>query len=109
VKYGVCLEGTIRASSDEDVESHLDQVMTELLELQAEDPSIDVALDERRVSLAVAVEASNPLEAIDRASSFIRAAIHAAGGATPDWPTADDGAWSIRLIGVRSGELVAAP
>lgn len=108
MKFGVCLEGAIRAKSDEDVESHLDEVMAELQKLDAGDPSIDVDLDQRRVVLAVAVDAPNPLAAIDRASSFIRSAIHAAGGATPDWPSAEDGVWAIRLIGVRSGELITA-
>lgn len=106
MKFGVCLDGMIIADDESDVESHLDEVMTELLRLDAEDCSIDTDLGAHRVTLAVAVEAGNPLEAVDQASGFIRAAIHAAGGATPDWPSADHGAWAIRLIGVRSGELV---
>ena len=93
VKFGVCLEGAIRAESDQDVESHLDEVMDELLKVDAGDPSIDVDLDKRRVFLAIVVEAPNPLAAIDQSSSFIRSAIHAAGGATPDWPSAEDGVW----------------
>lgn len=108
MKFGVCLEGRITATSDEEIESHLDEVMAELLNLGAGDPSIDVDLDEHRVALAVAVDAPNPLDAIGLASSFIRSAIHAAGGVTPDWPSADAGVWAIRLIGVRSGELVTA-
>lgn len=106
LKFGVCLIGDIIAESDKDVEAHLDEVMSELLALDAEDPSIDVDLSERRVTLAVTVDAPNPLEAIDKASGFIRTAIHAAGGATPDWPAPDAGAWGIRLVRVQSGELV---
>jgi hypothetical protein len=108
LKFAVCLEGTIVAKSDVDVERHLDQVMAELLEIGADDPSIDVDLGAQRVDLAVAVDAANPLDAANTASALIRTAIHAAGGATPDWPAADVGAWAIRLMAVRSGELIQA-
>lgn len=108
MKFGVCLEGAIVANTDDELEMHLDEVMAQLLTLDAEDASIDLDLAAQRVNLALTVDAGNPLEAIAQASGFIRTAIHAAGGATPDWPPADAGVWAIRLIGVRSGELVQA-
>lgn len=106
MNFAVRLRGTIVASSDQAVESHLDDFMKELLHLRAEDPSIDVDLSTRAVDLSVLVRAANPLEAVIHASGFIRSAIHAAGGATPDWPGAQADAWAIRLVSVRSDELI---
>jgi hypothetical protein len=115
VRFGVTLDGTISvgptASADADalVESHLDTVMDELMTLNASDA--DIALDSTdgyHVAFSVVVTASNPIAAVDEASGLIRSAIHAAGGNTPDWPNPHDDAWAVRLIGVRSSELVTA-
>lgn len=111
VRFVVSLVGRITVSDetgadvtdgrDELIEEHLDQVMDELYNLGAADPSIDLSDD--IVEFAVLVEAANPLGAVSIASGLLRTAIHAAKGATPDWPTSPDhGAWAVSLVSVRS-------
>jgi hypothetical protein len=90
------------------IETHLDAVMEELLHLGAEDTTIDLDLSRQVIEFAVQVSAVNPLGAAAQASGLLRSAIHAAGGATPDWPDPDDEtAWQIQLVSVHS-ELVEA-
>ena len=120
VRFGVALEGTISVARDDGkpaenpdalIEAHLDDVMDELLGLDAGDATISVDLeddDNKLVKLSVVVESSNQVEAVEKASGVIRTAIHAAGGGTPDWPVPYDGAWAVRLIRVESAELVPA-
>lgn len=105
--FSVALRGVITAAGgkQDDVEAHLDSVMEELLQLGAEDPSIEAALADGSVSILVTVSAINPLQAVTQASGFIRAAIHAAGGSTPDWPDVHHGAWSMQLLGVSAGRV----
>lgn len=86
------------ANADELIESHLDEVLDELLRLEAIDPSVDLDLTEHEVTLSVLVEKPNPIDATNAASVLIRTAIHAANGSTPDWPGALDKAWSVQLL-----------
>ncbi|MHB8220286.1 MAG: hypothetical protein ACYDHU_08185 [Acidimicrobiales bacterium] len=99
-------DGNVIDDSDVLIEQHLDEVMEELLHLDAQDPSIilDMSSD-NEVTFSVLVEASNPLQAVERASGQLRSAIHAAHGSTPDWPGRSDKAWAVTLVSVRS-ELV---
>lgn len=82
--------------------AHLDEVMDELLTLDAQDPGIDLDLTECHVTVSVLVNANNPLDAISVASGLIRTAIHKAGGSTPDWSDPDASVWSVVLLSVRS-------
>lgn len=104
-------DGNVVVDANKIIEEHLDQVMEELIHLGAMDPSIDVDLtvDEAggAVAFSVMVEAGNPIGAASQASGLLRTAIHAAGGATPDWPGPHEEVWACRLIGMRS-ELVDA-
>ncbi|MGH9108466.1 MAG: hypothetical protein ACRDY3_03200 [Acidimicrobiales bacterium] len=85
------------------IEAHLDEVMDELSKLDAQDPSIDLDMAaENEAAFSVLVEAPNPLDAVNHASSQLRAAIHAAQGSTPDWPGPADKAWAMTLVSVRS-------
>lgn len=84
------------------IEDHLDEVMEEMERLGAGDPSIDLDLTCGKVGFSVLVLADNPLDAVDAASSVVRSAIHAAGGATPNWPDVNDRAWAVKLVAVRS-------
>ncbi len=104
---------------DEVITERLDQVMDELMTLQA-DAGIDLELSSREVTFDVLVSAANPLSAVAQASSLLRTAVHAAGGGTPDWPGPDEEAWTITLVSVCSkpvpelmpqpeGPLVGAP
>ncbi len=100
--FNVALRGVIIAPDGKqgDIEAHLDRIMEGLLELRAQDPGIEATLSDGSVFIHVMVGAPNPLDAINQASGFIRSAVHAAGGATPDWPDAHHGAWSMQLLGV---------
>ena len=83
------------------IEDHLDQVMEELDNIGATDPSIELTGDV--VEFTIMVGARNPLGAVSQASGLLRTAIHAAEGATPDWPTSPDGGvWAVELVSVRS-------
>jgi hypothetical protein len=119
MNFVVTFEGsiTVRESSTEQsvnvgelIESHLDAVMDEFDKVDAQDPEIDLDLGTRRVKLSVLVSATNPDGAIHSASPQIRSAIHGAGGSTPDWPSTDDQAWSVRQVqmSVRPAHLVDA-
>jgi hypothetical protein len=88
------------------IESHLDDVMDELDKLDAADPRIDLDLVNNSVTFSVLVEAANPIGAVDEASGILRTAIHAAHGATPDWPGRHDQAWAVRLLSLRSDPVV---
>lgn len=107
--FSVALRGVIVASSGEqaDVERRLDDVMEELLHLQSADPSIEATLEDGSVRISVTVTAADPLQAANEASGLIRAAVHAAGGGTPDWPDAGHRAWSMRLLGVSANQAAA--
>lgn len=110
VEFAVELRGciSIQGSSDRSadaaiIEKHLDQVMEELMVLDAQDPSIELDLtNDNEVTFSLAVEVPNPVSAVEIASGLLRTAIHAAGGGTPDWPNIDDEAWSIQLLGISS-------
>lgn len=113
MKFIVNLEGSIDVTSDDTalatdaerrstIEAHLDDVMDELLTLAADDPTIDVDLATGHLSLAVVVEAKNPVGATAQASGLFRTAIHAAGGHTPDWPNEDNPSWAVRLMDLRA-------
>lgn len=97
-----------RVPDEEQVlESHLDTVMEELTLLDARDPAIDLDLSDNSVVMSVMVQAPNPVKAVSEASGFLRTAIHAAGGSTPDWPGQYDKAWEVMLVSLRC-DLVTA-
>ena len=85
----------------DEMDRHLDDVMDQLIELDALDPSISLSDD--LVEFSVVVFGSNPLVATETAGSVLRTAIHAANGGTPDWPTSSDHeAWSVSLVGLNA-------
>jgi hypothetical protein len=104
--FVVDLDGNPVADDEHVIEAHLDQVMDELLDLDAQDPSIDLdRAASNEVAFSVLVEAVNPLDAVNEASGLLRTAIHAASGATPDWPGPSDKEWAVTLVSV-STELI---
>lgn len=100
-------QGEAVPNEDELIECHLDEVMDELLALDALDPAIDLDLERKAATFAVAVEASDPLEAANNASGFIRSAIHAAKGSTPDWPGPTHNAWSVQILSLSADPVPA--
>lgn len=88
--------------TDAIIEAHLDEVMNEMMALGTRDPSIELDLTTGQVSFSVLVESANPIGAAAAASGFVRTAIHAAGGATPDWPGPTHEAWAVQWMALRS-------
>lgn len=112
MKLGVRLEGrVVGTSSPEQLGEHLDRVMDELLKLKADDPSINATLASGVVEMSVTVDAGSFPEGARRGMDVIRTAIHAAGGATPDWPTElSPKQWGVILeeTSIRKTDLVDA-
>ena len=117
LRFVVSLGGRVSARHDDGtpmtddetsvaIEHHLDNVMEELLQLDALDPTI--GLDADTVEFSVMIEAINPVDAVNRASSTLRTAIHAAGGGTPDWPKVSDEVWGVWLVSVRTDAVLSS-
>lgn len=76
--------------SDGALESKGDRVMSALIDLESVDPRLAdsaVSLDaaSRIMTIGLVVSGSDYEETVTHALTSIRTAIHAAGGATPDW------------------------
>ena len=85
-----------------DIEGFFDRVMEELLRLDAvEDSTISASLAKKTVTIMLTIDAPSPEGAATVGMSAIRAAFHAAGAATPDWPRFDE-------LSIGTGELVGA-
>lgn len=117
--FVVSLVGTIAVSDDQGntppnigalLEDHLTDVMDRLIEINATDPDIELDLTNCGVRLAILVDADDPDKAVAQASPIVRSAIHAAGGSTPEWPDANNNAWSVDQVtlSVRAVDLVSA-
>jgi len=85
-------------------ESHLDDVAEALTELSDVDGDIGGSLDAGRVDLCITVEADSRADAITRALSAARSAIHTAGGHTGGW----DG-WFSKLLDNDDYALTSTP
>ena len=77
---------------------HFEAVLDQLAEIEAGDPTLtdsdlSVNLHEGRAELAISVAVDSLEEAVTVGSAAIRAAIHAAGGFTPDWENVN---WNFR-------------
>ncbi len=68
------------------IEQQADAVMNELLNLEADDPSVGGSLAKGYLEVEVSVESVTLEEALATGASQIRAALHAAGVGTADWP-----------------------
>ena len=83
-----------------DPEGFFDRVMEELLRLDAvDDSTISASLVKKAVTIMVTIDAPSPEGAAAIDMSSTRAAFHAAGAATPDWPLFDE-------LSIGAGELV---
>ena len=84
----------------EDLEGFLDGVMEELLRLEGvEDSTVSASLAQEQVTIMVTVDTPTPELATFVGMSAIRAAFHAAGASTSDWPTFHDLSVGTELIG----------
>lgn len=89
------LHGQSRAGADA-----VSPVMDELLRLEHHDNIVDSALsfdaDQQQVTIEVVGCGEDEMEALVHGISAIRTAIHAAGGATRQWPNASETWTTIR-------------
>lgn len=83
------------AGTPQEFHRHGEKVMEELLKLEICDPDLSDSgvgtdADQSTVTVSLLVFADDEAQALDKALTAIRSAVHAAGGSTPFWPTADD-------------------
>lgn len=86
--WRLILESSSQATN---LEAVADDVMTALLSLEQVDPLLSdsaIALDipKKEIEISVSSECSAIDDGVRHAMAAIRTAIHAAGGATPEWP-----------------------
>jgi hypothetical protein len=96
--------GFIAANDGQDnqdgLEQFLDRVMEELLTLDnVKDPTLTAALARGRFSIMLTVDEDLPENAAVVGMAAIRTAFHAAGAATPSWPTFHDLSIATTLVG----------
>lgn len=81
---------SVRTNDKDGLGAHSEAVMEQLLLLEAADNIIDSAVSTDRGKSQVTIEVvgcgADDMEALIHGVTAIRTAIHAAGGATPDWP-----------------------
>lgn len=85
-------------------DAHLDEVGDALADTPDVDGDVGADLDAGRVDICITVEADNRADAMAKALSAARSAIHTAGGHTPGW----DG-WLSKLLDNDDYALTSAP
>lgn len=70
----------------EQLETLFDFAMEELIALGVENPAIEASGKDASFEVSVVVEEVDEEHAIAKAASLVRAAAHAAGLSTPNWP-----------------------
>lgn len=96
----------------EDVHAHGRRVMEELLRLEeCNSDFTDSAVSTNAGTSTITVEllvlnTADPTTALQRALDLIRTAAHAAGGATPDWPTVSE--MPVQVQFAKTQELASA-
>lgn len=81
------------------------RIMDELADLGVADPLIGGNMSTGEVEISVMVDADSYLEAVQKAMTVIRTAIHAAEGSTPGWPRLDAAIRSIQAEEVAEAEV----
>jgi hypothetical protein len=94
------------------LESVADDVMTALLSLEQIDPllcdsAIALDLSRKEISISISSESASIDDGVRHAMAAIRTAIHAAGGATPEWSEAQ-ASGTAREWSVQHEELVVS-
>lgn len=86
MNFTVTYQGRLISDApDEQIEACLTRVMDGLVTLGVDDPSVGATLGTRQVEISLFLEAATLEEALNQGAATIRAAIHAAGGGTPEW------------------------
>lgn len=66
-------------------EAHLDNVAEAFAELTDVDGDVGADLESGRIDLCMTLQSNNPGDAVTKAVTAARTAVHAAGGSTPGW------------------------
>ena len=110
MKFRVTLEGRLTSSSgtlDSDARSALAIAMKELNGLGARNAAIELDSATGAITITCAVEATDPVRAVQPASDNIRLALYEGNIGTPEWPDADDPRWRVEFINSRAEALIA--
>lgn len=107
--WRLMLDASSRATN---LEAVADGVMTALVSLEQVDPSlsdsaIGLDLSKKEIEISVSSECASIDDGVRHAVAAIRTAIHAAGGATPEWPDAQ-APGTVREWSVQHEELVVS-
>lgn len=111
MKFRVTLDGIIASSNGdigESVRQVLDVAMEELNGLGARNAAIDLNHQTGEIVITCAVEAPDPVAAVQPASDNIRLALQKAEIGTHEWPATDDSHWTVEWINSRAEALTAA-
>jgi hypothetical protein len=79
------VDGVVCDSPEVEIERAFDSTMQELLKLDIIDPSVFGSVRAGEIIMSCIVEAESWDEAVMRADSAFRSALHAAGVSTPQW------------------------
>lgn len=111
MRFRVALDGRIVSTSGtlgDDARVALGTAMDELNKLGAAagNAAIELTMATGEIMLTCAVEADDPVSAVQPASHNIYLALHTANIATPHWPGPDDSHWRVEFISSRAEALV---
>ena len=79
------VDGAICDSPEAEIERAFDLTMQELLKLDVIDPSVSGSIAGGEIVMSCVVEAESWDQAVERADSAFRSALHTAGVSTPQW------------------------
>jgi hypothetical protein len=104
---------TFSVSGVTDLDAHTDAVLNALMDLETANPSLadsdlEAVLSKSLVTVAIVSTAETVDMAEQNALAAIRAAIHSAGGATPEWDSVAQMATTTVEYSFKSKALVAA-
>lgn len=111
MRFRVSLEGRLISTSgtiDDGARAALGQAMAELNKIGAAagNAAIELTSSTGEVMLTCAVEAKDPVAAIQPASDAIYLSLYHAKIGTPDWPEIDDPHWRVEFMNTRAEALV---
>jgi hypothetical protein len=111
MRFRVTLDGHFISTSgelDEEAREALGVAMDELNKLGAAagNAAIELTMASGEIMLTCAIEADDPVAAVQPASDNIYLALNKANIGTPNWPGIDDPHWRVEFINSRAEALV---
>lgn len=109
MKFRVSLDGRLSSTSgdiDDAARAALALAMTELNKLGARNAAINLNSQTGAITISCAVEASDPVVAVQPASDNIRLALHTGEIGTSSWPGPSDPTWRVEFINSRADAVL---